>query len=82
MYTGTFNFSCLIFQGGIRTEDLEDLALTAFVTIALQQTLQAYKSPDVVGSLTDCLTLSLKAIPQRRVHPIILSTANEEAKVC
>ncbi|NWR56152.1 CO4 protein, partial [Bucorvus abyssinicus] len=35
-------------QGGIKTEDLEDLALTAFVTIALQQTLQAYKSPDVV----------------------------------
>ncbi|NXT57896.1 CO4 protein, partial [Pluvianellus socialis] len=33
-------------QGGIRSEE-EDLALTAFVTIALQQTLQVYKSPDV-----------------------------------
>ncbi|NXJ58969.1 CO4 protein, partial [Rostratula benghalensis] len=34
-------------QGGIRTAE-EDLALTAFVTIALQQTLQVYESPDVV----------------------------------
>ncbi|NWU98529.1 CO4 protein, partial [Upupa epops] len=34
-------------QGGIGSAE-EDLALTAFVTIALQQTLQAYKSPDVV----------------------------------
>ncbi|KAM9246460.1 complement C4-like [Leptosomus discolor] len=34
-------------QGGIGSAE-EDLALTAFVTIALQQTLQVYKSPDVV----------------------------------
>ncbi|NWW89730.1 CO4 protein, partial [Rhynochetos jubatus] len=34
-------------QGGIESAE-EDLALTAFVTIALQQTLQAYESPDVV----------------------------------
>uniref|UniRef100_A0A8C3KQZ8 C4a anaphylatoxin n=1 Tax=Calidris pygmaea TaxID=425635 RepID=A0A8C3KQZ8_9CHAR len=34
-------------QGGIRSAE-EDLALTAFVTIALQQSLQAYESPDVV----------------------------------
>ncbi|NXX73632.1 CO4 protein, partial [Urocolius indicus] len=34
-------------QGGIRSDE-EDLALTAFVTIALQQTLQHYESPDVV----------------------------------
>ncbi|NXT00629.1 CO4 protein, partial [Jacana jacana] len=34
-------------QGGIRSAE-EDLALTAFVTIALQQTLQVYESPDVV----------------------------------
>ncbi|NWW47979.1 CO4 protein, partial [Pedionomus torquatus] len=34
-------------QGGIRSAE-EDLALTAFVTIALQQTLQFYESPDVV----------------------------------
>ncbi|XP_074941910.1 complement C4-like [Phalacrocorax aristotelis] len=34
-------------QGGIKSAT-EDLALTAFVTIALQQTLQVYKSPDVV----------------------------------
>ncbi|XP_063189318.1 complement C4-like isoform X1 [Chroicocephalus ridibundus] len=33
-------------QGGIRSAE-EDLALTAFVTIALQQTLQVYQSPDV-----------------------------------
>ncbi|NXW36259.1 CO4B protein, partial [Phaetusa simplex] len=33
-------------QGGIRSAE-EDLALTAFVTIALQQTLQVYESPDV-----------------------------------
>ncbi|NXI42488.1 CO4 protein, partial [Galbula dea] len=33
-------------QGGIGSAE-EDLALTAFVTIALQQTLQVYKSPDV-----------------------------------
>ncbi|NXN35337.1 CO4A protein, partial [Rhinoptilus africanus] len=33
-------------QGGIRSAE-EDLALTAFITIALQQTLQVYKSPDV-----------------------------------
>ncbi|NWQ79118.1 CO4 protein, partial [Columbina picui] len=34
-------------QGGIGSAE-EDLALTAFVTIALQQTLQVYESPDVV----------------------------------
>ncbi|NXJ96767.1 CO4 protein, partial [Corythaixoides concolor] len=34
-------------QGGIRSAE-EDLALTAFVTIALQKTLQVYQSPDVV----------------------------------
>ncbi|KAM9282785.1 complement C4-like [Cariama cristata] len=34
-------------QGGIQSAE-EDLALTAFVTIALQQTLQVYESPDVV----------------------------------
>ncbi|NXL38120.1 CO4 protein, partial [Glaucidium brasilianum] len=34
-------------QGGIGSAE-EDLALTAFVTIALQQTLQLYQSPDVV----------------------------------
>ncbi|NXD78617.1 CO4 protein, partial [Halcyon senegalensis] len=34
-------------QGGIGSAE-EDLALTAFVTIALQQTLQVYQSPDVV----------------------------------
>uniref|UniRef100_A0A8B9F9X8 Complement C4 gamma chain n=1 Tax=Amazona collaria TaxID=241587 RepID=A0A8B9F9X8_9PSIT len=34
-------------QGGIGSAE-EDLALTAFVTIALQQTLQVFKSPDVV----------------------------------
>lgn len=50
MCTFNFSFSCFIFQGGIRSAE-EDLALTAFVTIALQQTLQAYESPDVVGSL-------------------------------
>ncbi|NXV23307.1 CO4 protein, partial [Cepphus grylle] len=33
-------------QGGIRSAE-EDLALTAFVTIALQQTLQVYEAPDV-----------------------------------
>uniref|UniRef100_U3K0E4 Uncharacterized protein n=1 Tax=Ficedula albicollis TaxID=59894 RepID=U3K0E4_FICAL len=33
-------------QGGIGTAE-EDLAMTAFVTIALQQTLRAYPSPDV-----------------------------------
>ncbi|NXC69865.1 CO3 protein, partial [Anhinga anhinga] len=37
-------------QGGIRSAK-EDLALTAFVTIALQQTLQVYKSPDVVQAV-------------------------------
>ncbi|NXX18694.1 CO4 protein, partial [Podargus strigoides] len=34
-------------QGGIGSAE-EDLALTAFVTIALQQTLQVYESPNVV----------------------------------
>uniref|UniRef100_A0A8C0UKF0 Complement C4-like n=1 Tax=Cyanistes caeruleus TaxID=156563 RepID=A0A8C0UKF0_CYACU len=33
-------------QGGIKSAE-EDLAMTAFVTIALQQTLHAYPSPDV-----------------------------------
>ncbi|NXY04628.1 CO4 protein, partial [Pteruthius melanotis] len=33
-------------QGGIKSAE-EDLAMTAFVTIALQQTLRAYQSPDV-----------------------------------
>ncbi|XP_052668935.1 complement C4-like [Harpia harpyja] len=37
-------------QGGIGSAE-EDLALTAFVTIALQQTLQVYKSPDVVQAI-------------------------------
>ncbi|NXC38623.1 CO4 protein, partial [Penelope pileata] len=38
-------------QGGIETAE-ENLALTAFVTIALQQTLQVYKeSPDVVQAV-------------------------------
>ncbi|NXT80660.1 CO4 protein, partial [Zapornia atra] len=33
-------------QGGIKSAG-DDLALTAFVTVALQQTLEVYKSPDV-----------------------------------
>ncbi|NXF37415.1 CO4A protein, partial [Nyctibius bracteatus] len=42
-------------QGGIRSAE-EDLALTAFVTIALQQTLQAYESPDVVQVIRRAVT--------------------------
>uniref|UniRef100_A0A803VFG6 C4a anaphylatoxin n=1 Tax=Ficedula albicollis TaxID=59894 RepID=A0A803VFG6_FICAL len=38
-------------QGGIGTAE-EDLAMTAFVTIALQQTLRAYPSPDVARVIT------------------------------
>ncbi|NWI56273.1 CO4A protein, partial [Calyptomena viridis] len=34
-------------QGGIKSVE-EDLAMTAFVTIALQQTLHTYKTPDVI----------------------------------
>ncbi|XP_027530269.1 complement C4-like [Neopelma chrysocephalum] len=37
-------------QGGIKLAE-EDLAMTAFVTIALQQTLQVYKLPDVVKGI-------------------------------
>ncbi|KFW85254.1 Complement C4, partial [Manacus vitellinus] len=37
-------------QGGIKLAE-EDLAMTAFVTIALQQTLQVYKLPDVVEGI-------------------------------
>ncbi|NXO73964.1 CO4A protein, partial [Phainopepla nitens] len=38
-------------QGGIESAE-EDLAMTAFVTIALQQTLRVYPSPDVAGVIT------------------------------
>ncbi|NXI83448.1 CO4 protein, partial [Rhipidura dahli] len=38
-------------QGGIKSAE-EDLAMTAFVTIALQQTLRIYQSPDVARVIT------------------------------
>ncbi|NXS20298.1 CO4 protein, partial [Mystacornis crossleyi] len=38
-------------QGGIKSAE-EDLAMTAFVTIALQQTLRVYQSPDVARVIT------------------------------
>ncbi|NWV59930.1 CO4 protein, partial [Malurus elegans] len=38
-------------QGGIKSAE-EDLAMTAFVTIALQQTLHVYPSPDVARVIT------------------------------
>ncbi|NWZ44293.1 CO4A protein, partial [Brachypodius atriceps] len=38
-------------QGGIKSAE-EDLAMTAFVTIALQQTLRVYPSPDVARVIT------------------------------
>ncbi|NWV05858.1 CO4 protein, partial [Ptilonorhynchus violaceus] len=38
-------------QGGIKSAE-EDLAMTAFVTIALQQTLPVYQSPDVARVIT------------------------------
>ncbi|NXU13109.1 CO4 protein, partial [Pardalotus punctatus] len=38
-------------QGGIKSAE-EDLAMTAFVTIALQQTLHVYQSPDVAQVIT------------------------------
>ncbi|NXL64549.1 CO4 protein, partial [Chordeiles acutipennis] len=42
-------------QGGIGSAE-EDLALTAFVTIALHQTLQDYESPDVVQVIRGAVT--------------------------
>lgn len=53
--------------------------MTAFVTIALQETLRFYQSPDVVGSLT----LSLQAVARWHIHPTVSwRTANEEFKIC
>ncbi|NXP53093.1 CO4 protein, partial [Heliornis fulica] len=48
-----------IMQGGIRSAE-EDLALTAFVTIALQQTLQVYNSPDVEQVVRRAVTYMTK----------------------
>ncbi|XP_005446554.1 complement C4-like [Falco biarmicus] len=48
-------------QGGIGLAE-EDLALTAFVTIALQQTLQVYKSPDVVQAIRGAVAYMKKQL--------------------
>ncbi|NXY17429.1 CO4 protein, partial [Atrichornis clamosus] len=42
-------------QGGIKSAE-EDLAMTAFVTIALQQTLRVYPSPNVARVITGAVT--------------------------
>ncbi|NXE97917.1 CO4 protein, partial [Menura novaehollandiae] len=46
-------------QGGIKTAE-EDLAMTAFVTIALQQTLLVYPSPDVARVITGAVAYMKK----------------------
>ncbi|NXE82773.1 CO4 protein, partial [Cochlearius cochlearius] len=69
-------------QGGIKSAE-EDLALTAFVTIALQQTLQVYESPDVVQVIrrsraymknqlsrnTNCYSIAITAYALTLVQP-------------
>eukprot|EP00075_Anas_platyrhynchos_P001704 XP_005018393.2 complement C4 [Anas platyrhynchos] len=51
-------------QGGIGTAE-ENLALTAFVTIALQHTLQIYKeSPDVVQAVTRAVAYMKMQLPR------------------
>ncbi|XP_035398718.1 complement C4-like [Cygnus atratus] len=51
-------------QGGIRTAE-ENLALTAFVTIALQHTLQIYKeSPDVVQAVRRAVAYMKTQLPR------------------
>ncbi|NXW89173.1 CO4 protein, partial [Alopecoenas beccarii] len=75
-------------QGGIGSAE-EDLALTAFVTIALQHTLQVYESPDVVQVIrravaymknqlsknTDCYSTTITAYALTLVN-----SDSEEAK--
>ncbi|NWU08051.1 CO4 protein, partial [Cephalopterus ornatus] len=69
-------------QGGIKLAE-EDLAMTAFVTIALQQTLEVYKLPDVVQAIrgavdymknqlsrnTDCYSTVITAYALTLVQP-------------
>ncbi|NXX29243.1 CO4A protein, partial [Nicator chloris] len=69
-------------QGGIKSAE-EDLAMTAFVTIALQQTLRVYPSPDVARVLkgtvaymknqfsrnTDCYSTVISAYALTLVQP-------------
>ncbi|KAM9390182.1 complement C4-A-like [Phaethornis superciliosus] len=50
-------------QGGIRSAE-EDLALTAFVTIALQQALQVYNSPDVVQVISKAVGYMRNQLPR------------------
>ncbi|XP_009867930.1 PREDICTED: complement C4-like, partial [Apaloderma vittatum] len=84
-------------QGGIGSAE-EDLALTAFVTIALQQTLQAFEAPDVVQVIRravaymknelsrnkDCYSTAITAYALTLVQPNSEEArfANEKIRAC
>ncbi|NXG25538.1 CO4 protein, partial [Grallaria varia] len=50
-------------QGGIKLAE-EDLAMTAFVTIALQQTLRVYKLPDVAQVIAEAVAYMKNQLPR------------------